>query len=171
MNLPILLVFVLLATFSFLDLDLRYAVLRGCRCRCWAVSLFYCFLQTDVATRYIWSLSTIGTSHMEYLYIIAFLLLSCSPSKNSDNNILNSKNYGRYIFAKGNTFYSGMKIDEYSTLPKIDPANMYGLYFHFADLTGNSLNLIRTLVTINSTIWPNGSLDTVKRIPIMQMNH
>ncbi|MFY0608600.1 MAG: hypothetical protein JXR10_17920 [Cyclobacteriaceae bacterium] len=28
-----------------------------------------------------------------------------------------------------------MKIDEYSTLPKLDPANMYYLDFHFADLT------------------------------------
>ncbi len=52
-NLPILKSFVLLVTFFFLDFDLRIAVLRICRCRCWAVSLFYCFLQTDVATRYI----------------------------------------------------------------------------------------------------------------------
>lgn len=52
-KLPILLDFVLLATFIFLDLDLQNAVLHSCRCRCWAVSLFYCFLQTDVATRHI----------------------------------------------------------------------------------------------------------------------
>ncbi len=44
---------VLLSTFFFLDLDLQNAVLRRCRCRCWAVSLFYCFLKTDVATRHI----------------------------------------------------------------------------------------------------------------------
>ncbi len=52
-TLPILPAFVLLATFFFLDLDYHNAVHCGYCCAGWAVSLFYCFLQTDVATRHI----------------------------------------------------------------------------------------------------------------------